>query len=571
MKLMNFVSVTALAAALAACGSGDIEVDARNQSTTDNSVGDNSNNVVNEGSGDNTGTNPCASFERDGETLQGSFDAPNCIYGTDFVSLENPFTGSEELVFEDLANDGVHIINDSLMIGQSFDNDADMAAAGITQGGDGSVLRLEAGVTLAFRSDDDFFVINRGSQIFAEGERGNPITVTSVDDTEGLVGPEDVREWGGMIINGFGVTNKCQYTGTRGDDLAGTECHVEAEGRAGAGQTFYGGTNDADNSGELSFFIVKHTGAEVSPGNDLNGISFNAVGSNTIVDHVQAYSTFDDGIEFFGGAVNVNNFVGLYVRDDSIDIDEGYIGTIDRALVIQSEGDGDHCIESDGIGSFSSQDQATIDDFIARGLNSEPVIRNLTCIISPNAGPDTADAPEGDRGTHAPGHGWRIREAHFPIIENAIVTSAFRADTESEDNYCFRIDSTESLQAAQDRDLQINESIFACSDMVRSGAEDLPDGTTQLEFIQANNDVMVTAAAGEDPTADDTDVNLAILDSFYSLPLSDMEVNGGAITVTPTGGRDYLGGVTRADDWVADWAFGIFEGNRSQPLWIDEQ
>lgn len=572
MKLLNFVSVTALAATLAACGSGDIEVDARNQSTTDNSVGDNSNNTVVEDGGDNVGsTNPCASFERDGETFQGSFDAPNCIYGTDFVSLENPYTGSEDLVFEDLANDGVHIFNDSLMIGQSFDNDADMAAAGITQGGDGSVLRLEAGVTLAFRTDDDFMVINRGSQIFAEGELGNPITVTSVDDTEGLVGPEDVREWGGMIINGFGVTNKCEYTGTRGVDLAGTECHVEAEGRAGAGQTFYGGTNDADSSGELSFFIVKHTGAEVSPGNDLNGISFNAVGSNTVVDHIQAYSTFDDGIEFFGGAVNVNNYVGLFVRDDSIDIDEGYRGTIDRALVIQSETDGDHCIESDGIGSFSSQDQATIDDFIARELNSEPTIRNLTCIVSPNAGPDTADAPEGDRGTHAPGHGWRIREAHFPVIENAIVTTAFRADTDSEDNYCFRIDSVESQQAAQDGELQINESIFACSDMVKQDADNLPDGTTQLEFIQANNDVMVTAAAGEDPTADDTDVNLAILDSFYSLPLGDMVVNGGAPTVTPTEGRGYLGGVTRDDDWVADWAYGIFEGNRGQPLWIDEQ
>ena len=63
----------------------------------------------------------------------------------------------------------------------------------------------------------------------------------------------------------------------------------------------------------------------------------------------------------------MGHYIGMYVRDDSIDIDEGYRGTIDYALVIQSENDGNRCVESDGIGSYSSKDQATIDYFIARG------------------------------------------------------------------------------------------------------------------------------------------------------------------------------------------------------------
>lgn len=558
MKLLNFVSVTALAAALAACGSGDIEVDARNQSTTDNSVGDNSNNVVNEGSGDNTGTNPCASYEQDGETFQGSFDAPNCIYGSDFASLENPYTGSEELVFEDLANDGAHIFRDSLMIGRSFSNDSDLANAGISQGGDGSVLRLEAGVTLAFGSDDDFFVINRGSQIFAQGEPGAPITITSVSDIEGTVGPEDVREWGGMIINGFAVSNKCEYTGIRGEPgFEASGCHVEAEGREGAGQTFYGGDNDDDNSGILNYFMVKHTGAEVAPGNELNGITFNAIGRGTELSFIQAYSTFDDGIEFFGGAADLDHYVGVYVRDDSIDIDEGYIGTIDRALVIQSQTDGDHCVESDGIGSFSGQNQATIDDFIARGLNTRATIKNMTCIVSPQ-----------EEGTHAPGHGIRAREGIFLTIENSLVTTA-HLPTSPVDNYCLRLDSEETRQAAADGDMQITQSIFACTDMIVEGAPDLPNGTSQLEFLQTSNDVMITAAGGEDPTSE-TNPGLQILDSFYSLPIGDIQVNGGAPTITPTEGRGYVGAVTRDDDWVQNWAYGIFQGNRGQALWIDE-
>jgi len=271
-----------------------------------------------------------------------------------------------------------------------------------------------------------------------------------------------------------------------------------------------------------------------------------------------------DGIEFFGGAVNVSHYVGLFVRDDSIDIDEGYVGTIDRALVLQSETDGDHCIESDGIGSFSGQDQSTIDDFIDRGLNSRATIKNLTCIVSPQ-----------EVGTHAPGHGWRIREAHFPVIENAIVTTAHLPNSPA-DNYCLRLDSEETRQAAQDGVMQINQSIFACADMIVEGGDALPDGTTQQAFLETNNDVMVTAEGGENPEADDADVNLAILDSFYSIPLNDMVVNGGAPTVTPTEGRDYLGGVTRDDDWVRGWAYGLFESSenqgqgRGQPLWIDE-
>ena len=54
-------------------------------------------------------------------------------------------------------------------------------------------------------------------------------------------------------------------------------------------------------------------------GNELNGITFNAVGSGTTVENVEVYSTYDDGYEFFGGAVNLTNAIALYVRDDSID------------------------------------------------------------------------------------------------------------------------------------------------------------------------------------------------------------------------------------------------------------
>lgn len=572
MKIKTLASVTALSALLAACGGGDITIDARsnsvvNEGDVDNSIGDG--NIITEGGSNGGPTNICASYTRGALLVQGTVQGSNCFYGTDFVDLTAPLelAPTSPVTFRDLPNDGAHVFGGSLVVGRSYNSNADMQAAGITEGGDGTVIRIEAGATLAFQTAEDYMVINRGSQIFAEGTASAPITITSVSDLNGTVDPEDVQQWGGMIINGFGVTNKCAYTGTRGVDLAlAGECHVAAEGKAGAAQTFYGGDNDADNSGILNYFIVKHTGAQVEEGNELNGIAFDAVGSGTEVDYIQAYSTFDDGVEMFGGAVDVGHYIGLYVRDDSIDIDEGYIGTFDYALVIQSETDGNRCVESDGIGSYSSQSQATIDDFIARGLNSAATIRNLTCIVSATEHAEVD--PVLGTGTHDPGQGMRIREAHFPTIENALITTAYGADIKLGDddyNYCVRIDN-EGGQAALDGNLTMSQSVVACQDLIDG---DL-NGSSTLDWLNLTNFTYQSAEAGDDPTAT-SNGDLVILDGFYSVALSDMRVGNAATApaITPTQGRTYIGAVTAGDDWTAGWAYGLETTNRGQALWFE--
>jgi len=545
MNIKTLSSVSTLALVLSACGGGgDINI------APSNSIGDD-NSVINSPGTDTN--NPCATYDNNGTAVTGFLSDNNCIYDTNFVDLDKPLTVDLNIP----SIPGVHIFQGSLVVGQNYSNDADMVAAGISQGGDGAVLTIVAGQTLAFQSSDDYLVVNRGSQIQAVGTAVNPITITSVSDAiDGTVGAEDVSQWGGMIINGFGVTNKCSYTGTRSVDLAlASECHVAAEGKAGAGQTNYGGNNDADNSGTLEYFIVKHTGALVDVGNELNGIAFDAVGSGTSVNYLEAYSTYDDGVEMFGGAVDINHYLALYVRDDSIDIDEGYIGTFDYALVIQSESDGNRCVESDGIGSYSSKDQTFIDDMIARGLNSSATIKNLTCIISAE-----------ENGTHDPGQGLRIREAHFPTIQNAIITTAYSGDEKLGDddyNYCLRIDN-EGQQAALDGELVFEQSILACQDLVDSDLE----GQSTLAWLNNSNNTQQSAEEGEDPTVA-SNPNLQILNGYFSLALGDMVINGGPTTVVPTEGRAYVGAVSEDDNWVSGWTYGLQETNRGQSLWFE--
>jgi len=543
--------------ALAGCDSGDINISPQ---TVDNST---DNSVTNPGGGGDT--NPCASYQNTGgQTLQGDYDGTNCTYPSSFADAGNNIL--VDLNIPALPNGGAHIFEGSLFIGESLESDAELQAAGIAQGGDGPELTVEAGATLAWRTSANFLIINRGSRLLAVGREDAPITFTSESDVLGTVGPEEVQQWGGMVINGFGVTNKCSYTGERGVDLQlDGECHVDAEGAAGLDESVYGGDNDDDSSGRLEYVVVKHTGATVGNGDELNGISFGGVGRNTIVRNLQVYSTFDDGIEMFGGSVSFENFVGVYVRDDSIDIDEGWNGSITNALVIQSETDGNHCIESDGIGSFSDLDPAVVEDFISRGLNSNFTISNLTCIISPN-GQATA--------THDPGAGWRLREGLFAEINDSLLIGSFaEADaTNDNDNYGIRIDNR-TQQAALDGNLEFNSVIMAFQEPFRG--QTFPDGTTTEEsFFAAEGGVSATITGATDATAAaDPDLQLLERDTngipVFSIPYATMSVDGAPPAGAPQSG-DFIGAVSLGiPDWTQGWTYGIHPDNRGQALWFE--
>ncbi|MFK7888949.1 MAG: serine/threonine protein kinase [Gammaproteobacteria bacterium] len=550
MKSFFSLLVIGISTALVGCGSGDINI---NPSTSVS----NSNNTTTTG-GPQNNNSVCASYQNaSNQTIEGTFDGTNCTYSSSFVDAGNNL--NVDLTIPALANGGAHIFEGSLFVGETYDSDAAMAAAGIAEGGDGPVLTVEAGATLAWQSSADFMVINRGAQLFAVGRQDAPITFTSVSDVTGSLPSFDaVQQWGGMVINGFGVTNKCDYTGSVATgDLATSDCHVDAEGAAGLDESQYGGDNNDDSSGRLEYVVVKHTGATVGNGDELNGISFGAVGRNTIVENLQVYSTFDDGIEMFGGAVNFTNFLALYVRDDSIDIDEGYSGTIQNALVIQSENIGNHCIEADGIGSFDDLTEAQVEAFIAQGVNSRPVINKLTCIISPSPA----------QGDFDPGAGWRLREGIFPQITDALVISSFGVDS-ADSNYCLRIDNR-SQQAAQDGDLIIDTSVFSCEERTRGGS--LPNGTSVEQFALDRGNIFATIAGQTNATAAG-DTELQLLEGsppVFSIEYATSSIDGAIPAGAPTVGTS-VGGISLADtNWLADWTFGINDGARDAPLWFE--
>lgn len=207
----------------------------------------------------------------------------------------------------------------------------------------GQALTIEAGTVIKGAAgtgvDAAALIVSRNGQIFAEGNVECPIIMTyEADPLDGSVSYDTRGQWGGLIVLGNATTN---FGGV-----------AQVEGiPADNDQASYGGDNDADNSGVLRYVSVRHGGAELGAANEINGITFAAVGSATVVENVEVVSNLDDGIEFFGGSVSVKNAVVAFCGDDSFDWDQGYHGQMNEnwlAIQDQPGGIGDRGGELDG-------------------------------------------------------------------------------------------------------------------------------------------------------------------------------------------------------------------------------
>jgi hypothetical protein len=235
---------------------------------------------------------------------------------------------------------------------------------------DGATLTIEAGTIIKGLAGEgslaSALVVARGGKINANGTADKPIIMTSVLDdiqkgqTAGSNLDEgDIGKWGGLIVLGKApISVDGNAVENRIEGLPATESFA-----------FYGGTEAADNSGSITYVSIRHGGALLGEGNEINGITFGGVGSGTTVNHIEVVANFDDGVEFFGGTVNVTNVVVWAQGDDAYDIDEAYAGTIDNFVYIAGE-NSDHGMEIDGPAG-SGDGQATMINGTMKGLSAE--------------------------------------------------------------------------------------------------------------------------------------------------------------------------------------------------------
>ncbi len=152
-------------------------------------------------------------------------------------------------------------------------------------------------------------VVTKGAKIDAEGTENEPILFTSPQP----VGSRAAGDWGGVILLGSAKTN---------------DVDAVIEGLADVPENHYGGTDDADNSGTMSYVRIEYAGYELAPDNEVNGLTLGAVGSGTTINHIEVNQGLDDCFEWFGGTVSADHLICNVDGDDMFDTDRGFTGTL---------------------------------------------------------------------------------------------------------------------------------------------------------------------------------------------------------------------------------------------------
>ena len=202
---------------------------------------------------------------------------------------------------------------------------------------DGVTLTIPAGTQIEADNGgtDVYIAVLKGGKININGTDSNPVVMSSTNGNPG--------DWGGLTLCGKATTT------------AGVDAEAEVGG------FIYGGSDDSDSSGSIKNLVIIGTGAQINSESQYNGVSFYAVGSGTIVQNVAVINGSDDGVEFFGGTVSVDNLYLENNEDDAIDWTEGWNGTINNAYVAHT------------IAGFSTVVEGDKD-------NNNPKINNLTAI-----------------------------------------------------------------------------------------------------------------------------------------------------------------------------------------------
>ena len=489
MELKNLFKASAIAAALvlAGCG-GDINI----------SEGDIDNSTTTNNNGSETPTTPTTPDDTSpGEASTFLSGEVSTALGqtVEVRTLSGRLTADSADASGNitLTNDKVWAVEGALFVGNDNANSVNLV--------------IEPGTIVLGRSGDDYVVVSRGSSIEAQGTATDPIIMTSYAD---VIGDEvGAGQWGGLVILGNASSNKCPTD---------SDCALQIEG-AEEGAVF-GGTDDEDSSGSLKYVVVKYAGFEIAPDNELNGITFGGVGSGTEVDYVQVHSNADDGVEFFGGTVNVKHLVLTSNQDDSVDWDNGYRGKMQYVYIEQDKasGDANRGIEADNDGSTPDIEP-----------QSNPMIANMTIIGNNFDGEDDSE-------------GVYLREGTGAQIYNMVIAGPAGMGE------CLEVENiTESQANLTDGTIKISNSVMGCTNDENFKND---DSAVDLEdwFLNTQTGNRVVAPM---LNADGT-------------PQAESPLLTGAADASAVDGffdaTDFIGAVTSSDDWRQGWAFGYGGG-----------
>ncbi len=256
----------------------------------------------------------------------------------------------------------------------------------------GASLTIEAGTVITSPAGGSL-AVTRGGQIFVNGTEQAPVIFTSINDYNTWTNGDPktgtwrpvANEWGNLTLMGRAYISENVGFPNTPTPNAGNVAQMEGLLAAFPGdqRVLYGGGNDDDDSGSISYCSIRYTGVVTGLNVELNGLALGGVGRNTEIHHIDINNGVDDGIEIWGGTVNLK-YVSIWnVGDDSFDVDQGWRGRLQFGVIVQGysadaaqgSGRGDNAFELDGAEQSDYQPVTTSS------------IYNVTVIGSPTIAP----------------------------------------------------------------------------------------------------------------------------------------------------------------------------------------
>ena len=440
-------------------------------------------------------------FEDSTECPAGTLSTSDVVNGKKMCSLTGTLTDNVRL-----NNNFVYQVEGAVFVGTDAGGDPANALAG----SDSVILTIDAGTTLYGAAGEDYIVVSRGSQIRSNGTASAPVNMTSRDEVFGTADlANDRAKWGGLVINGRAPINDCIDATATGGTIG---CEKSGEGSSGL---FGGGTVD-DNSGNLFYTRVSFAGNLINDEDELNGIAFQGVGSGTQVDYIQVHNNADDGIEMFGGAVNLKHVVLTGNADDSMDWTDGWQGKAQYVLVQQASDAGDRGIEGD---NRSSNNTLT--------PRSKPTVSNFT-FVGGASGDTGMVIRAGTAGDFMNGVITGFKDAGIDIDSDETAAQATAGNVTF--NSIYLVDNKDNLEGDGDAGDAALSAAFAAgaNNVDGDAAAPAQDSTLTNVFVPGANELAVTAtdASAIDPFFEATDYVGAVKDA------SDTWYQGWTLLVT---------------------------------------
>ncbi|MDA3613586.1 hypothetical protein [Polluticaenibacter yanchengensis] len=338
----------------------------------------------------------------------------------------------------------------------------------------GKTLTIEPGTVIAGeKKSKGTLVIDKNAKLVANGTKEKPIIFTSNQE----LGDRDRGDWGGIVLLGNAKVNLTNPS------VEGIEPAVT-----------YGGTNDADNSGSLTFVRVEFAGIELTPNNETNGITLAGVGNGTKFENIQVTYGGDDGIEWFGGSVNGKYLIVFGTWDDDFDIDNGFSGNLQFGLGVRYPSYAD---QSDSNG-FEWDTNGTND---ATDLPTTATVSNFT-MLGPSIDGNSFNANYK--------HGMDLRRRVSASLFNSVIVG-YPTAVRMNQNTVYPNYSSNAAQIA-------NNIFYAKTTTVLSGSTDIT--AAQILTYLTSNDNVVEAGTDKQTTAAYTALGLKA-EQFFNKRLND--------------------------------------------------